>query len=92
MTMSADERRELEDIDRALSRADPRLAGMLTDGIDAAVWLARRVAGGFVTVVVALLCGGLVLRDGSMIVGGCLVLGMMPITVCLIAAGCRGDR
>lgn len=52
-----------------------------------------RLADGFVVVVVVLIVAGLVLPDNGMIVGGCLVLLMMPITVCLVSAALRrGDR
>jgi hypothetical protein len=92
MMMNADEHRKLVEIEHALTRADPRLAAMLAAGIDSGTRLARQVANGFIAVVVALICGGLLLGDGSMIVGGCLVLMMMPPTVCLIAAANRRDQ
>lgn len=86
MVMSADDRRELRRIEQALSRSDPRLAGILAGRAGGGAGLVSRVAGAFVAVVVALISTGLVLGDDGMVVGGCLVLLMMPITVCLIAA------
>ena len=61
--------------------------------VDVGARFVRRLADGFVVVVVALIVAGLVLPDNGMIVGGCLVLLMMPITVCLVSAALRrGDR
>lgn len=84
--MNARERRELQEIEQALGLADPRLAGLLADSMDPGVRLLRRLAGAFVTVVVLLIAGGLLVADNGMVMGGCLVLGMMPLTICLVGA------
>lgn len=92
MSMNARERRELEEIEHALGRADPRLAGLLTAPIDPGARFVRRLAGAFVAVVVVLIAAGLLLADNGMVLGGCLVLGMMPFTICLAAAVQRRSR
>lgn len=92
MSLNARERRQLDEIAHALRLTDPRLAAMLADPIDPidpGTRFVRRLANAFLAVAVLLIVGGLVWADGDMMIGGCLVLGMMPITVCLVAAAQR---
>ncbi|HEV7581714.1 MAG TPA: DUF3040 domain-containing protein [Mycobacterium sp.] len=89
MSLNAWERRELAEIEQSLRLADPRLAGLLAAPVGPGNRFVQRLANAFLAVAVLLIVSGLLLADGDMVTGGCLVLGMMPITVCLVAAAQR---
>lgn len=97
MALTGRERRELREIEHALMTSDPDLAALFTQAAaepaaqratraERKAHRARITAGAFVAVAVLLISAGLVVHDSGMLVGGCLVLLMMPLTVCLIAA------
>jgi hypothetical protein len=80
------ERRELREIEQALTFSDPGLAGMLTWTVDRAIRRARTAVGAVVATSVLLIIGGLILRDSTLMISGCLVLLVIPPTVWLITA------
>lgn len=92
MSLSEREQHELRQIERALYIEDPALAELFSTPLDPTTRFVRKLAGVFVAVVVVLIAGGLILGDSGLILGGCLVLLMMPITVCLVATARRPAR
>lgn len=89
MSLTGREQHALRRIERALRRGDPALARRFDSPVDQRTRLVRRLADAFAAVVVALIACGLILDDQGMILGGCLVLLFMPITVVLVAAAQR---
>ncbi len=92
---SPGERRALREIERALRDEDPVWVRQFAAPVDPRARFVRRLADAFLSVAVLLIVCGLLLTDRVMVTGGCLVLLMMPITVCLVAAAqptTRSDR
>ena len=88
--LSRQERRAWRRITRSLSEHDPHLARTLGEAKAGRV-LSARLCAVFVAVALVLILVGLVVHDSQMVMGGLVVLWMMPL-VCGLVLATRGSH
>jgi Protein of unknown function (DUF3040) len=85
MPFNGRERRALRDIEEHLAAEDPALAGLLrAAGTARPGWRVRRVRRWVVTVAVTLMVMGMILDIPGFVIGGFLMLSMLPVLLTLV--------
>ena len=85
MPFNGKERRALRDIEEHLAAEDPALAGLLgATGTARPGWQVRRVRRSVFTVAVTLIVPGVVLDIPGFVVGGVLIVSMLPVLLTLV--------